>query len=68
MTTAPETSSKILSVYATTHCATCKAGWVRENERGEILIVCLLDREPVWHQLAECNKFEARPAPKPAAV
>ena len=35
MTTAPETSSINFSNYVTTHCMTCKAGWItQERTRG----------------------------------
>ena len=58
MTTAPEPSSKSFSTYVTTHCATCRAGWTRKDESGAMVIVCLLDREPVWSEMTDCDRFE----------
>jgi hypothetical protein len=65
MTTAPEKSSKKFSDYVTTHCTTCRAGWTRKDEAGEMVIVCLLDREPVWGDMTSCDRFESNVAPAP---
>ena len=64
MTTAPETSSLTFSNYVTTHCTTCAAGWTRTSERGGLAIVCLLNREPVWAEMAGCDRFEAKGTPR----
>jgi hypothetical protein len=64
MTTAPETSSINFSNYVMTHCMTCRAGWIRKNQSGGLAIVCLLNREPVWPEMAECSKFLAEGAPR----
>lgn len=58
MTTAPEKSSNSFSPYVTTHCTICRAGWTRKDDTGAMVIVCLLDREPVWAAMSACSKFE----------
>jgi hypothetical protein len=60
MTTAPEPSSKNFSTYVMTHCTTCRAGWTRKGENDAMSIVCLLNREPVWSMMTECDRFEAQ--------
>jgi len=49
-----------LESYAASHCRQCAAGWVRVKKDGGILIVCLLDREPVLAGMADCNRFEPK--------
>ena len=56
------------SNYVVTHCMTCAAGWTRTGEKGEVAIFCLLNREPVWPQLAHCDRFEAREEVPEAAL
>lgn len=50
----PDTSS-----FAMTHCVTCAAGWTRRSQDG-LLVVCLLDRERVWPDMVDCDRFEPR--------
>jgi len=54
------TLSGSFSAYVKTHCATCAAGWTRTGEEGEKVYVCLLDREPVWPQMTNCDRYEQR--------
>jgi hypothetical protein len=50
--------------YAASHCRRCAAGWTRTGTKGAVLTVCLLDREPVLAEMADCDRFEAKePAP-----
>lgn len=51
--------------YAASHCMNCKAGWVRTGPENALLIVCLLDREPVLADMTNCNRFEAIETPEP---
>ena len=60
MDTAHEESLTSFSPYVVTHCTTCQAGWTRKDEDGKMVIVCLLDREPVWTNMAACDRFEPR--------
>ncbi|MBF0562781.1 MAG: hypothetical protein HQL37_12345 [Alphaproteobacteria bacterium] len=53
-------SSRPLSPYVMTHCTTCLAGWTRKDQSGQVAIVCLLDREPVWPEMAACDRFESK--------
>jgi hypothetical protein len=53
-------SPEIISDYVKTHCATCAAGWKRETAAGEMLIICLLDREPAWAAMTHCDRYEAK--------
>jgi len=55
--------SGTISDYVKTHCATCAAGWTRTGEDGVKVYVCLLDREPVWPQMIECDRYEKREEP-----
>jgi len=57
---APEQLQAGISSYARTHCTTCKAGWVRKGPEGGLAVFCLLDREPVWPQMVDCDRFEQR--------
>lgn len=50
------------SAFITTHCTTCAAGWTRVRPDGEAVIVCLLDREPVITDMADCDRYEPREA------
>jgi hypothetical protein len=50
----PENTSE----FVKTHCATCAAGWTRATEAGEMLVVCLLDRQPVWAAMSHCSRYE----------
>ena len=55
----PENTSE----FVKTHCVTCAAGWTRATETGEMLVVCLLDRQPVWAAMTRCDRYEAREQP-----
>jgi len=59
------TLSGIISDYVKTHCTTCAAGWIRTGERGEVIYTCLLDREPVWPQMVNCDRYERREEAEP---
>jgi hypothetical protein len=61
-TPAHKDSSESFSPYVMTHCTTCAAGWTRKADHGETVIFCLLDREPVWPEMAECDRYESREA------
>ena len=56
-------SSRTLSPYVMTHCTTCLAGWTRKDDDGQVVIVCLLDREPVWPEMTTCDRFESKDDP-----
>jgi hypothetical protein len=49
--------------YATTHCMRCQAGWTRQGADGAKVIVCLLDREPVFANMTDCDRYEPREEP-----
>jgi hypothetical protein len=53
-------SLQSFSPYVVTQCTTCEAGWTRKDEHGRMVIVCLLDREPVWPKMVACDRFAAR--------
>ena len=57
-----------ISGFAITHCANCAAGWVRRGTNGGIIIVCLLDRKPVWVQIADCDRYEPKEQPEATAT
>lgn len=59
----PENTSE----FVKTHCATCAAGWMRATDKGEILIVCLLDRQAVWAAMTHCNRYEPEELRPPVA-
>jgi hypothetical protein len=46
--------------FAATHCRVCAMGWTRIGEKGGILTVCLLDREPVLAGMTDCDQFEPK--------
>lgn len=48
------------SDYADSHCRMCAAGWTRVAADGKTVIVCLLDREPVWQEMSACDRFEPK--------
>lgn len=50
--------------FAASHCMNCKAGWTRTGPSGGMLTVCLLDREPVLAEMANCDRFESRQEPE----
>ena len=52
--------TKKLQGYAETHCRRCAMGWTRKGEKGGVLTVCLLDREPVLDDMTHCDRFEAK--------
>lgn len=60
MTDQPELLQASTSSYVRTHCVICKAGWVRKSAEGGMVVICLLDREPVWPQMVNCDRYEAR--------
>lgn len=45
-----------------THCATCAAGWTRQQKDGGVIVVCLLDREKVLPEMTSCDRYEPRQA------
>ena len=51
---------RTLTVYAASQCRKCEAGWTRTSPSGEVIIVCLLDREPVLADMANCDRYEAK--------
>jgi hypothetical protein len=63
-------SSEAISDFVKTRCATCAAGWTRTGTDGLKVLkvhICLLDREPVWPQMTDCDRYEKREdsAPEP---
>jgi len=64
MSTAQEESSATSSPYVTTHCKICKAGWTRTDAKGGMVTVCMLDREPVWADMVDCDRFERQNPPR----
>jgi len=58
-------SSGTISDYVKTHCATCAAGWTRTGESGAKVYFCLLDREAVWPQMTDCDRYEQRESSEP---
>ena len=66
----PKNSSRTISSFVMTHCRTCAAGWTRASEAGNVVTVCLLDREPVWHNMASCDRYKKREpeSPKPSSM
>jgi len=50
------------SDFALTHCMKCEAGWTRRGKDGAKVIFCLLDREPVWSNMTDCDRFAMREA------
>lgn len=64
---APAESLPLTSSFAMTHCVTCVAGWTRHGKGGGVKVVCLLDREMVWPDMDDCDRFEPRAEPEPVA-
>ncbi len=60
MDTVQGKSLQNFSAYVATRCTTCDAGWTRKDEGGKVVIVCLLNREPVWPEMVHCDRFEAK--------
>ena len=54
----PEKSPRTTSNFLRTHCQTCAAGWTRRTHKGPKLVVCLLDRQPVIPEIADCDRYE----------
>jgi hypothetical protein len=50
--------------FATTHCMQCEAGWTRSGQ-GASVIICLLDREPVFTNMTSCDHYQPRKRPLP---
>ena len=48
------------SAFAERHCMKCAAGWTRTGKDGGLLIVCLLDREPVLADMVGCDHYEPK--------
>jgi len=46
--------------FVASHCRHCAAGWTRANTDGELLTVCLLDREQAWPDMTDCDRYEPR--------
>ena len=53
-------SRQTISDFVMDHCTTCAAGWTRNGSKGEQVIYCLLDREPVWPDMAACDRYELK--------
>lgn len=53
--TPPEQTPKS---FAETHCKTCQAAFVRTSTAGKTFLMCLIDQQPVFHDIASCNKFK----------
>lgn len=51
------------SAFAENHCMNCAAGWTRTGKDGGLLIVCLLDREPVLPDMVGCDHYEPKEGP-----
>ena len=49
-----------LSAFIATHCMTCAAGWTRRGQGGGVVVVCLPDRERVWPDMLDCDRYEPR--------
>ena len=47
------------SAFAEKFCMNCAAGWTRNGKDG-LLIVCLLDREPVIPDMIGCDHYEPK--------
>ncbi len=65
---AHEESPPLTSAFAETHCMICAAGWTRTGAEGERITICLLNRERVWPQMVECDRFEGKDLPQPEAA
>jgi hypothetical protein len=52
--------------FAITHCTKCEAGWSRCGQ-GASVIVCLLDREPVFTNMTSCDHYQPRKRPRRSA-
>jgi len=59
MTKTPPTAPR---PFYETHCMKCQAGWVTATTENPLVVVCLLNREPVPEDITSCNKFEANAA------
>lgn len=46
--------------FARMFCQRCTAGWTRECEGQETIIVCLLNQELALTKITGCNRFEPR--------
>ena len=60
MPKAPRAIWREPSAFAETHCRNCAAGWTRNGKDGGLLIVCLLDREPVLPDMIGCDHYEPK--------
>ena len=49
-----------MSDFVKDRCTTCAAGWTRSGANGDPIIYCLLDREPVWPDMAACDRYEIK--------
>ena len=63
MDTVQGKSLQSYSAYVATRCTICEAGWTRKADDGKMVIVCLLDREPVWPVMVVCDRFAPRTEP-----
>ena len=53
------------SAFAERFCMNCAAGWTRTGKDGGLLIVCLLDREPVIPDMIGCDHYEPKEGQTP---
>ena len=44
--------------FSETHCKNCQAGFIRTSTDGKTFIMCLIDQQMVFHNIASCNKFK----------
>ena len=51
--------------FAADHCLNCEMGWTRTGAEGAVLMVCLLDREPVLAEMTDCDHYEPREEQEP---
>lgn len=58
--TPPQPAGSKPSAFAEKHCMDCAAGWTRTRKDGGLLIVCLLDREPVLADMIACDRYEPK--------
>ena len=53
--------------FATTHCMKCEAGFTRKGTDGGRVTICLIDREPVFPNMTDCDRYEPKEEKRPAS-